>query len=226
MRLSYLACHVCLVSLMLGSCRDSGPPGLREYETASELILALEEAGASVVETTMMGDPAYPGITQVIRVEGEIVQVVEYETEDARREVSDQIASEGVAIEGALPWSAGSNLWASGKLMVVYGGTKGGVILLLGGLLGDPITYVSSDLDEPYPPGVTSAISALARHLDVDPAQIDVVTYESVEWPDSCLGMPEPEEACAEVITPGWRVRLESNGVVRELRSDSLGEQI
>jgi hypothetical protein len=226
MRLSRLACYVCLISLMLVSCRGSRPPELREYETASELILALEEAGASVVETTMMGDPAYPGVTKVIQVEGELVQVVEYEIMDERREVSDRIASEGAALEGALAWSAGSNLWASGNLVVVYAGTNGGVILLLSGLLGDPLTYVPSDTDEPYPPGVTSAISELARQLDADPAQIGVVAYESVEWPDSCLGLPEPKEACAEVITPGWRVRLELNDVVHELHSDQLGEQI
>ncbi len=226
MRLSRLACYVCLASLMLVSCRDYGPSGLSEYETARELILALEEAGASVVETAVMGNPAYPGVTQVIQVEGELVQVVEYETVDARRIVSDRIASEGHAMEGALAWSAGSNLWASGKLVVAYAGTNGGVILLLSGLLGDPLTYVPSETDEPYPPGVTSAISALARQFDVDPAQIDVVAYEYVEWPDSCLGMPEPEEACVEVIALGWRVRLELDGVVHELHSDRLGEQI
>ena len=130
------------------------------------------------------------------------------------------------SVAGTLSWTIGANLWASGKLVVVYAGTKGGVILLLSGLLGDALTYVPSDTDEPYPPGVTSAIGALAAQLDVDPAQITVVAYEPVEWPDSCLGMPESEEACAEVITPGWQVRLELDGKVYELRSDSLGEQI
>jgi hypothetical protein len=154
------------------------------------------------------------------------VQVVEYETVEARREASDRVISEEGTKGGTLAWSAGSNLWASGKLVVVYAGTKGGVILLLSGLLGDPLTYVASDTDEPYPPGVTSAIGALARQFDVDPAEIGVVAYESVEWPNSCIGMPEPEEACAEVITPGWRVRLELEGAVHELHSDSLGEQI
>jgi hypothetical protein len=152
--------------------------------------------------------------------------VIEYETVDARREVSDRITSGRGKVEGALVWAAGSNLWASGKLVVVYGGKDGGLILLLSGLLGDPLTYVLSVTDEPYPPSVTSAIGALARHFDVDPAKIGVVSYESVEWPDSCLGMPEPAEACAEVITYGWRVRLELDGLVYELHCDKLGEEI
>ena len=221
-----LTCYLFLLSFLIVSCRAAEPPGLRAYATTNELIQALQEAGVSVAETAITGDPAYPGVAQVIQVDGEIVQVIEYETVDARREVSDRITSGMGEMEGALVWAAGSNLWASGKLVVVYGGKDGGMILLLSGLLGDPLTYVLSVTDEPYPPGVTSAIGALARHFDIDPAQIGVASYEFVEWPDSCLGMPEPGEACAEVITQGWRVRLELDGVVHEIHCDKLGEEI
>lgn len=37
---------------------------------------------------------------------------------------------------------------------------------------------------------------------------IGVVSIEPVDWPDACLGLPGPNEACAQVITPGLRVIL------------------
>jgi hypothetical protein len=35
---------------------------------------------------------------------------------------------------------------------------------------------------------------------------------EVVDWPNACLGAPRPEEACAEVITPGYRVFVARGG--------------
>jgi hypothetical protein len=37
---------------------------------------------------------------------------------------------------------------------------------------------------------------------------------KEVEWPSACLGAEEPDEMCAEVVTPGYRVELEHDGRV------------
>jgi hypothetical protein len=42
-----------------------------------------------------------------------------------------------------------------------------------------------------------------------------------VEWPDACLGIEQPDVACAEVITPGYRVLLEANGQLYDYHTDT-----
>lgn len=39
-----------------------------------------------------------------------------------------------------------------------------------------------------------------------------VVRVEEVDWPDACLGAARPDEACAQVLTPGYRVVVEAGG--------------
>lgn len=48
----------------------------------------------------------------------------------------------------------------------------------------------------------------LAERLGIPAEQISVHAIRSVEWPDSCLGSPNLDQVCAEVITPGFRVVL------------------
>ena len=46
----------------------------------------------------------------------------------------------------------------------------------------------------------------LGRQMHVDPATIEVVAAEAVEWPDACLGVSLPNEQCAQVLTPGAKL--------------------
>lgn len=61
-------------------------------------------------------------------------------------------------------------------------------------------------------PAARAAVDDLARQRGVDPARIQVVAVEAVEWPDSSLGCPQPGRAYAQVITPGYRIRLTLDG--------------
>jgi hypothetical protein len=82
---------------------------------------------------------------------------------------------------------------------------------------------------EPAPavlPAASEARKALAEKLGLTPEQIEVIEAEEVEWPDPCLGVPEPDELCAMVITPGYRVVLEAEGQRYELRTDLTGETV
>ena len=76
------------------------------------------------------------------------------------------------------------------------------------------------------PAHVTAAILALADSLTVEPATITLVSAESVEWPNACLGVESPDTACAEVITPGYRVLLSVSGVTYELHTNQDGSQV
>jgi hypothetical protein len=53
-----------------------------------------------------------------------------------------------------------------------------------------------------------------------------LVTVERTDWPDSCLGLGEPDEVCAAVITPGYRVVAEVDGEEVEYRTNLAGDQI
>jgi hypothetical protein len=47
----------------------------------------------------------------------------------------------------------------------------------------------------------------LATRLGVDIDDIDLESYESVTWPDGCLGVHVPGTVCAQALTPGFLAR-------------------
>jgi hypothetical protein len=97
---------------------------------------------------------------------------------------------------------------------------------LLSGLLGDVLDLPGEAAVEPYPPAVAAAVGWLAERLGLDPGELIVLDYAPAEWPDACLGLPEADEMCAGVITPGWQVVLEAGGAEYRLRTDELGTVI
>jgi hypothetical protein len=52
-------------------------------------------------------------------------------------------------------------------------------------------------------------------------SQIEILVVEPVDWPDSCLGVASPGVACAQMITPGYRVILRANGSDYEYHTDA-----
>lgn len=60
----------------------------------------------------------------------------------------------------------------------------------------------------------------LARRLDLDAAEVRVMSVEAVDWPDASLGCPQPGMAYTQVVTPGFRVVLEAEGRTYEYHTD------
>jgi hypothetical protein len=54
--------------------------------------------------------------------------------------------------------------------------------------------------------------TALASGLGISVSDIQVVSAQIIEWPDSCLGVAAPGIACAQMVTPGYLVVLEAKG--------------
>ncbi len=50
--------------------------------------------------------------------------------------------------------------------------------------------------------------SQVAAQLQISSDAVEVVAVEAVEWPDACLGAAGPDEMCAQVITPGYKITL------------------
>ena len=63
------------------------------------------------------------------------------------------------------------------------------------------------------------AIADLADRLDVDPAEIEVVSVEEVTWPDGGLGCPEPGMSYAQALVNGSRIVLAVDGTEYEYHS-------
>ena len=59
----------------------------------------------------------------------------------------------------------------------------------------------------------------LGRRLGVSPTEITEDSVEQTDFPDAALGAPVEDEMSAQVITPGWRIRLNANGRTYEYRA-------
>lgn len=67
---------------------------------------------------------------------------------------------------------------------------------------------------------VDLCVATLAERLAVPREQVQVLEVEDVEWPDTSLGCPEPGMMYAQVITPGYRVRLRVGEATYTLHTD------
>jgi hypothetical protein len=72
----------------------------------------------------------------------------------------------------------------------------------------------------------TAAQKALADHLGKLVTEVTIQASEAVEWPDACLGAADPDEMCAAVITPGFKVELVANGQVYVYHTDQTGKNL
>jgi hypothetical protein len=67
------------------------------------------------------------------------------------------------------------------------------------------------------------AAEALAAQLNLDPLDITVTSVEAAQWPDSCLGIQLPGQACAMHVVDGYRVVLEAQDHTYEYRTNADG---
>ena len=59
----------------------------------------------------------------------------------------------------------------------------------------------------------------LAQRLGLNENDIAVSSVEQTEFPDAALGVSVEDEMSAQVITPGWRIRLIADGQTYEYRA-------
>ncbi len=76
------------------------------------------------------------------------------------------------------------------------------------------------------PEAVEAARTFLARDLDIPAYEIELISLESVNWPDSSLGCPQPGHFYAQVITPGYWMLFEAGGRDHRVDTDKTGRQL
>ena len=67
---------------------------------------------------------------------------------------------------------------------------------------------------------VESARKDLAKRLNIDPGDVKERSIEDSDFPDMSLGAAEDDEMSGQMITPGWRIRLDAKGQTFEYRAD------
>jgi hypothetical protein len=87
-------------------------------------------------------------------------------------------------------------------------------------------TQVPTESPAELSPVEDTVVAHLAESSGISPAEITVVSTEEVEWPDGCLGIQLEGLMCTQVIVPGFRIILESNGREVEYRTNEDGTQI
>lgn len=208
------------------ACGRTGIPTNKPYESIDDLLNAIEEAGAEIV-TISQDAPFFDVDSREIILNGEMAEIYKFESADAsERGVIHLQALLGDAWANTASEQPSARIWSQGRLIVLYFGRDGGTILLLSGSLGDPLQKAGIAEDEPYPPAVPASMRALAEVLDVSPTVIEVVSFEAVVWPDSCLGYPEQGKGCAEVETPGWDILLAVDQRDYEIHTDEFGQEV
>lgn len=70
------------------------------------------------------------------------------------------------------------------------------------------------------PEPVRHAITQAGRETGVPASAVELVDYEPINWPDASLGVPLPGRLFAQMITPGYRVRLTVAGRPLEYHTD------
>jgi plasmid stability protein len=67
---------------------------------------------------------------------------------------------------------------------------------------------------------VENARNDLAKRLKIDAADIKEHSVEDADFPDMALGAGEKGEMSGQMITRGWRIKLEAKGQTYEYRAD------
>lgn len=71
---------------------------------------------------------------------------------------------------------------------------------------------------------VREARAALAERLKQADEAIEFIDVEPAEWPTSAMGCPQPDQMYAQVVTPGYIVRLKADGDVYEVHVSKRGQ--
>ena len=67
---------------------------------------------------------------------------------------------------------------------------------------------------------VENARKDLAQRLKIDAGAVKEHSTEDADFPDMALGAAEDGEMSGQMITRGWRIKLEAEGKTYEYRAD------
>jgi len=118
-----------------------------------------------------------------------------------------------------------SKMWIAWVVSVMFTGL---VLAACGTSSAETVaTQVIPVLEDVLPPDVALNVrNQVSLILGVPVESIQLESIEQTDWPNGCLGLPEPEEVCTEVITPGWLLVFNADGQEYRFRVDQTGTVI
>lgn len=219
---------VCLsvIGLFLAACSPPSGPVILLTEvvpTPAEQTPAEPTAGAPAatpteaptpVEVPQAANAAVQALAQVLGLDLDEIKVVKVEAMEWSDSCLGIVRIDALCAQGLVPGYRVS-LEANGLQYEFHTNEDGTAHALA------PVTVETT-----AEAAVNAARAALAKALGLSNAEISVVSVAPGEWPDACLGVTVPGMGCAQVITPGYTVVLEANGVAREYHTDAAGASV
>jgi hypothetical protein len=68
---------------------------------------------------------------------------------------------------------------------------------------------------------IKRAKADLSRRLKITESEIKEESIENTDFPDTSLGAPEDGEMSGQMISSGWKIRLNAKGKTYEYRADA-----
>lgn len=108
-------------------------------ETYVALVDALRALGATVEPAGSIEQPFFPVTGQLLQINGQEVQVFEFETAEAGQATAGTVSATGDSVgTSMLNWVAPPHFYRAGRIIALYVGSDTAVLDLLRQVLGDP----------------------------------------------------------------------------------------
>lgn len=75
-------------------------------------------------------------------------------------------------------------------------------------------------------PAIVAATGALAKQLGISADSVQLIFAQSIQWPDSCLGVTPSGVMCAMHVVDGYRIQLSADNMTYEMHTNLDGSQI
>ena len=120
-----------------GAADAAGTAGVVAVQDYNSLIDALQVAGTTVESGDPVNQPFFTVPGQILRVNGQDVQVFVYETAEAMEAEAGQVAADGSSIGGSMPsWVDTPHFYKAGRMLVLYVGQDQKIMDILSNILG------------------------------------------------------------------------------------------
>jgi len=134
-----------LLAFWIAGCEQPNPVGPGELASSDALIVALQQQGATVSRGEVLprgSTPYFSTNAQVVFVNAESLNVFEYSTVAAAAGDAAKVSPDGSSIGSTmLTWIGPPHFYRNGRVIVLYAGSVGAVLLPLEAVLGKPFAH-------------------------------------------------------------------------------------
>ena len=217
-----------ILALSLSACNIRNPFGPREEPTAADTAAQLEEGSPLF----LLVERAKEDLVQTAGADSDEITLVtaeEVEWGDTGLgcphpdEMYAQMITPGYFIvleSGGNTYDYHTGADPEGPLVqCTADGTPAGAALAQPEELEDEEEESGMDAEDALPRLIERATEDLIQSTGAASDEITVVSTEEVEWSDTSLGCQEPNKMYAQMITPGYKIVLESGGNTFDYRT-------